>query len=328
MARAWAVGPAPGRLGMLGFGASPRVCWEQPGLGGCTGHRAVPDDLHQRILALLAARPELTVTLAKRVDPTVVEALAGREWTARVRDPNLRARTLLGKDRHLLPDLVVTVDPADSPQEAAPVITLVIECQLNTDRDKYYTWVEYLAAARRSYGAAARVIVLSPVDEVIVWAHGLFEAEPALRPLLVGRAVMPWIDRPDRALRNPEMALLSAVFHGASEDGLAVVTAAAAALQSLPAKERREYTMLLEDALPEAMMNELRKLTQQEAQAAADEWFRSRAPYQIGHREGLEQGREQGLNKGSNRGWNRASDVRWPWCSNFAGSFHHRRIKQ
>jgi hypothetical protein len=252
----------------------------------------MPDDLHQRILALLFARPDLALALWRAAEPGIAEVL-DRGWIVIIRDANLRVRTFGTKDRHLIADMIITLHPADDPG-SDPAIVLVIECQLNTDPTKLYSWVEYLAAARRTYEAVGRVMVLSPVDDIISWAHGLFDDEPWLRPTLIGRDVVPIIDDHGRALRDPELAVLSAVFHGASERGFEVLSAAGLALQTLPRRKRQEYVMLLEDALPEEMMVEIRKVTEEEARKAAEKWFRSRAPYQIGHREGLEQGLEQG----------------------------------
>src|SRR5690606_16812391 len=111
-------------------------------------------------------------------------------------------------------------------------IVLVIECQLGPDPEKLFAWVDYLAAARREHRCAGRLVVLSPVDPVIDWAHGLFAEEPWLRPRLIGRAQIPKIDDHGRALREPELAVLSAVFHGPHDGGRDVVLAAALALRT------------------------------------------------------------------------------------------------
>lgn len=165
-----------------------------------------------------------------------------------------------------------------------------------------YVWPEYLSAARSRHRAAGRLFVLSPVDLVIAWAGGLFPNEPKMEPLMIGRGHVPVIDNPRRALREPELAVLSAVFHGAHPGGHEVLAAAGVALRSLPPHKREDYSMLLEDALPEDMMDQVRKITLQEAQAGADHWMRTRGPYVIGHREGLAEGRSAGLEQGRSAG--------------------------
>ncbi|MFO7562324.1 MAG: hypothetical protein R6X02_06745 [Enhygromyxa sp.] len=260
----------------------------------------MPGSLHQRILALVCASPEVALILWSIVEPEAVK-LHGQKWIARSQDNNLRVRNLSEKDSHRLGDCVITLHPADDP-DGRPKIVLVVECQLKPDERKIYSWAEYLAAARRLHRAIGRIVVMSPVDNVIVWAHGVFEDEPKQRPELVGREQVPRIDDLDRALRHPELAVLSAVFHGPHEDGAKIAVTAAQALRTLPEHVREEYFMLLEDALPEEMMPEIRKVTFEEAQASADEWMRGRGPYKIGHREGLAEGLAEGRTEGRTEG--------------------------
>jgi flagellar biosynthesis/type III secretory pathway protein FliH len=54
----------------------------------------------------------------------------------------------------------------------------------------------------------------------------------------------------------------------------------------------------LEEALPEDVMNEIKKVTFEEAQAIADEWRRTRASYQRALREGRAEGLAEGLAEG------------------------------
>jgi hypothetical protein len=146
------------------------------------------------------------------------------------------------------------------------------------------------------------VLVMSPVDNVIVWAHSAFNDEPKQRPELVGREHVPRIETLDQAIRQPALAVLSAAFHGRHPGGAKIAITAAQALRTLPEHVREEYYKLLAETLPEEMMPEIRKITFEEAQAAADEWMRGGATYQIGHREGLEEGREKGLETGLEKG--------------------------
>src|SRR5690606_25667466 len=140
---------------------------------------------------------------------------------------------------------------------------------------------------------------LSPVDRVIPWAHRLFDVEPWLRPEIVGREQMPWIAELGRALRQPELTILSAVFHGPHEGGAELATATTLALRGLPKYKQVEYLSLLEEALPEDIMDQIQDTLFEEAQAAADEFFRRGAAFQralrVGREEGLIQGRREGL---------------------------------
>jgi hypothetical protein len=259
----------------------------------------MPGSLHQRILALVCASPEVALILWALVEPK--SKLHAREWIARVSDTNLRVRNLEGEDSHRMGDCVITLHPADNPDGPAKIV-LVVECQLKANSEKIYTWAEYLAAARRLHRAIGRMLVMSPVDNAINWARVAFEDEPKQRPELLGREHVPRVEDLEQAIRRPALAVLSAVFHGPHEGGAKIATTAAHALRTLPKHVRDEWFMLLEDALPETMMPEIRKITLEEAQASADEWMRGRGPYKIGHREGREEGLAEGRAEGREEG--------------------------
>lgn len=260
---------------------------------------------HQRILALVRAQPLMVVELLAVVEPGLRALLLGGQWFARARDTNLRAIGLSEDDVDRLGDVVVTLHPADNP-DGPPTIAVVVECQLRPDPEKLYSWVDYLAAVRREHRCMGRVLVLSPVDRVIPWAHRIFDAEPWLRPELVGREQMPWIADHGRALRQPELTVLSAVFHGPHEGGEQLVSATRLALRELPRYKRIEYLSLLGTVLSEDMMDEIQDSLFKEAQAAADEWFRGGSVFQRARREflaiGREEGREEGLVQGRREG--------------------------
>ncbi|HLT34694.1 MAG TPA: hypothetical protein VK034_00380 [Enhygromyxa sp.] len=133
------------------------------------------------------------------------------------------------------------------------------------------------------------------MDGILAWAHGLFDDEPWARPPLIGRAHVPRIDDHGRTLREPELAVLSAVFHGPHERGIEVASAAAMALRSLPRRRRQAFLILLQEALPEDVMREVRKVSYEEAKAESEQWFRTRASFQMGLREGRAEGRCEAL---------------------------------
>ena len=259
------------------------------------------DALHDRILELLAESPALVLELWAAADPLYRE-LIDRGWVARVHSNSGRFITHKGEDRPRRVDLVITLHPADDPH-GPPKIVLVVECQLTPDEDKFFVWFEYLATMRAKHECGARLLVLSPMDAVLIWAHGLFDDEPWARPPLIGREHVPRIDDHGRALREIQLAVLSAAFHGPHEGGHEVVSAVATALRSLPRHRRERYIMLLRDALPEELMREIDKVTFEEAQAIAEEWIRTRASYQIAMRKGREEGLAAGRQEGLEKGW-------------------------
>jgi hypothetical protein len=74
------------------------------------------------------------------------------------------------------------------------------------------------------------------------------------RPRVVGPGGIPQITDRDRALREPQLAVLSAVAHGSGDVDTAVSIGLAAvnAVMALPAEQRLLYSALIEQALSEA----------------------------------------------------------------------------
>lgn len=60
-----------------------------------------------------------------------------------------------------------------------------------------------------------------------------------------------------RAVSQPELAVLSAVFHSPHPDGTKIAVTAAQAVRMLPEPVREQYAMLLEDVLPEQVLSDL-----------------------------------------------------------------------
>lgn len=126
------------------------------------------------------------------------------------------------------------------------------------------------------------------------WGRGIRRMKWFMSAVREGYPQMPKITTIDDAIRNPELAVFSAVFHGEHEGGVEIAKATAHALRTLPIHTRKEYSMILADALPEALMNEIRDITFEQAEAAADEWERTRSTFVRGR----EEGEQSGLLKG------------------------------
>lgn len=265
-------GPATGRPTRAGLGWVVDSCPRRSGSRVFRDGReyrecmaAQPTPLHQRILALFHARPLMIVELLASAEPELRARLRERPWVARVEDPNLRMTGLEGENVEVPVDLVITLE-AGADGAGPTKIAVVVECPLQPDPDKLYAWADCLAAVRSTHRCIGKVLVLSPIDEVFAWAHDLFEGEPGFRPALVGREQMPRIEDLDRALREPELAVLSAIFHGGHEAGAKVVSAAAEALRELPEPRRSEALGVLEDVLPEGTLQEIRRVILDRAQ--------------------------------------------------------------
>ncbi len=136
-----------------------------------------------------------------------------------------------------------------------PVSVLIIEVQLGIDPRKRFTWPEYAMGSRAVHSCPVGLLVVAPDPEVAAWC-----AEPietgipgfVLRPPVLGRAAVPVVTDPAEAARRPELAVLSAMAHGASELGAAITAAVLPAIQGLPEERARFYGDLVLNSLNEA----------------------------------------------------------------------------
>ena len=136
-----------------------------------------------------------------------------------------------------------------------PISVVIVEVQLAVDDDKRFTWPEYLMGARARYRCPAGLLVVAPQPEIAAWC-----AEPidtgipgfVLTPPVLGRRAVPVITDPVDAARRPELAVLSAMAHGASEQGAAIASAVLPAVRQLDDERARFYGDLVLNSLNEA----------------------------------------------------------------------------
>ena len=136
-----------------------------------------------------------------------------------------------------------------------PISVVIVEVQLAADEDKRFTWPEYTMGARAKYRCPASLLVVAPQPEIAAWC-----AEPidtgipgfVLTPPVFGRLAVPIITDPAEAARRPELAVLSAMAHGESEQGAAIAAAVLPAVQGLDDERARFYGDLVLNSLNEA----------------------------------------------------------------------------
>jgi hypothetical protein len=110
------------------------------------------------------------------------------------------------------------VDLAVVCEDAAGSATLVIlvEVQLDDDDDKRFSWPLYLAAARARFRCDACVLVVAIDERVATWAGTPVSLGPGgqvFRAIVLGPSAVPRAREPS----TPELAVLSALAHGATE---------------------------------------------------------------------------------------------------------------
>jgi hypothetical protein len=202
----------------------------------------MPSLKHESLLQLFRNRPELAPELLR--EALQLELPAYTEARVESADFSQLAPT----EYHA--DLVVLL------VDDAPVLGIVVEVQLAQKPRKRFTWPLYLTALRAKLECDACVFVIAPNMEVARWA-----AEPirlgfssTILPLVVGPAGIPIVTDPQRAIRAPELGVLSAMAHGHDdvETAVKIALAAAAGLRSVAEDRVVLYSDLIEAALSEA----------------------------------------------------------------------------
>src|SRR5271163_152248 len=202
----------------------------------------MPSMAHEVLVDLFKNRPELgpeLLTEALGVAlPSYTEARLVSIDLTQIRQAEYRA------------DVVVLLLDA-----GAPISVVIVEVQLAVDDDKRFTWPEYTMGARARYRCPAGLLVVAPQPDIAAWC-----AEPidtgipgfVLTPPVLGRRAVPVITDPAEAARRPELAVLSAMAHGESEEGAAIAAAVLPAVRGLNDERARFYGDLVLNSLNEA----------------------------------------------------------------------------
>ena len=202
----------------------------------------MPSMAHEVLVDLFKNRPELgpeLLTEALGVTlPSYSEARVVSIDLTQIRPAEYRA------------DVVVLLLDA-----GAPISVVIVEVQLAVDDDKRFTWPEYLMGARARYRCPAGLLVVAPQPEVAAWcAQPIDTGVPGfvLIPPVLGRQAVPVITDPAEAARRPELAVLSAMAHGESEQGAAIASAVLPAVRGLDDERARFYGDLVLNSLNDA----------------------------------------------------------------------------
>ncbi|MCG8555100.1 MAG: hypothetical protein MJD61_07410 [Proteobacteria bacterium] len=177
-----------------------------------------------------------------------------------------------------------------------PVLGIVLEVQLGTDARKRFSWPAYVMNLRARLRCPTCLLVVAPSAEIARWCAQPIEAGPgwSFRPFVLGPDAVPIIADPSAARGTPELAVLSAVAHGASAApgrAFEVAVAALGAVAGLEGERVLLYSDLIYDSLGEAARKALEAmdLDKYEFQSAFAKRFLAQ-----GRSEGLEKGRAEG----------------------------------
>jgi hypothetical protein len=189
--------------------------------------------LHEGLVALLRERPSLLVELVRSAFSIDVD------MSAFVLPDTADLTSLAPAERRA--DLVLIFASRGDKAEYG----LIVEVQLAPDPDKPFRWPAYAAVLRDRRRCPVDVVVVC-LDEGLVRSLAepiaLGRGGSVFRPLVLGPEVVPVVTDLARAVRDPELAVLSALSHRNGEAGIEVAFAAATAASGLD-EGRRGFTL-------------------------------------------------------------------------------------
>jgi hypothetical protein len=148
--------------------------------------------------------------------------------------------------------------------EGTPVWVIIVEVQLKKDKDKLFTWPTYLTVSREEHRCAAELLVVAPNPAVADWCAKPIAVGPAgfvLHPNVLRREGIPVVTDPAEAARRVELAVLSAMAHGETEQGAPIAAAVLPAIHELEDEARaRFYADIVYNAINEAARRALEEM--------------------------------------------------------------------
>jgi hypothetical protein len=187
-----------------------------------------------------------------------------------------------------------------------PVFGTIVEAQLQRDERKRYTWPLYAVGARARHECPVVVVVVTPDAATARWAGEVFDLGGGNHwgAYVIGPDGIPIVVDVEQAVRQPHLAVLSAVAHGGGDPRTAAATAAAAALavDRFPEEQRLLYSALIEAAMSDAARREFQMLPKTPdffSEAQRRSFYRGK---EEGKAEGKAEGRAEGKEEGRAKG--------------------------
>ncbi len=178
----------------------------------------MPSPLHEALLYLFRERPALAPELLR----DALHAPLPEYNEVRIESAdfaNLQAAEYRA-------DLVILLS------HGKPVLGIVVEVQLQPDREKHFSWPLYVAGLRTRFRCDVVLLVVTVDESVVRWASQPIRLGGGniFVPLVLGPSGVPEVTDQQRAHADPELAVLSAMAHGRDTDAGKAVQIALAAM--------------------------------------------------------------------------------------------------
>jgi hypothetical protein len=261
----------------------------------------MPGPTHQGLLYLIKRCPDLAFTLARGFDEPIPHDYDKFEEAPNdLPEPSLQDNVMYAD---WVVAAVINAPRGRSARRLKPnrVAGLAIEVQTSDNASKYYSWLSYAAGVRRLFNCRGWTMVFAPDPVIRGNAQNMFVKEPRASPWFVDPDMLPPITQTQVALDNVHKAVLTAVFHAQSSEGLACARATLEALQqsSLASEERRIYHRLVTANLTDEQINQIpQEILDIDEVDPLGPMELTGAYYVRGHREGHEKGHQEGREEG------------------------------
>src|SRR5690606_19016826 len=147
-----------------------------------------------------------------------------------------------------------------------PVLGIIVEVQLQPDRRKRFSWPVYVTGLRARLECPCCLLVVTASENTATWAQEPIPLGPGaqLVPLVVAPNGIPIVTDPERAMQDPELAVLSVMAHGHGDvsTALKIALSAVQGTAALDEDTRVLYFDLIEAALSEAARKAFEMLPQ------------------------------------------------------------------
>jgi hypothetical protein len=247
----------------------------------------MPSLIHEGVIALVRDKPAFAASLLRELLNVEVPHFD----EARLAEAALN--DLVPVEYHA--DAVVLF--VDFVANRKPVFGTIFEVQLQRDDRKRFTWPLYAVAARARYECPFVVTAVTADPAVARWAGQPIDLGDGMifRPRVMGPEGIPQVTDHARALREPQLAVLSVMAHGGGhvETAVSIARAAVNAVLPLPEEQQLLYSALIEQALSEAA----RKAMAMEPQIEKFFSEAQRRSYDRGKAEGEAKGEAKGQAK-------------------------------
>jgi hypothetical protein len=141
-----------------------------------------------------------------------------------------------------------------------PVRVIIVEVQLAADSRKRLSWPVYVTVSRAFHDCPATLLVVAPDPVVAGWcAEPVETGTPGfvLRPPVLRYTAVPVVTDFEEAARSPELAVLSAMAHGDSEQAATIGATVLQAIRGLDDDRTRLYYDLVYNSINDAARSAL-----------------------------------------------------------------------